>query len=265
MAREFETLASGYRLVEAPRPDGSGGVLFSDVSAGGVYKWTPDGVSTVLPRRRGVGGLVPHAGGGVLITGRDLALDGRTLVKPPAGVTGFNDLVTMDDGSVLVGALRFRPMDGEPPAAGSVWWVGHSGGLSLFAPDVLWPNGIGVSPAGDVVYVSNYTQGEVLAFDADGNNRRVFVRPGLGQPDGLAVDAEGCVWVALGEGCAFCRYTPEGEVDELVELPGVFVASVAFDGETLLVATSGSLLRTDVGVAGRRVPAATVAAWAISI
>lgn len=265
MALEFETLASGYGLVEAPRPDGSGGILFSDVIRGGVRRWTPSGVELVLERRRGVGGLVPHAGGGVLVTGRDLSLDSRMVVRAPRGVTGFNDLVTMDDGSVLVGAMRFRPMLGEPPAPGAVWRAVLGGGLSMFAPDVRWPNGIGISPAADVVYVSNYTAGEVLAFDAEGGSRRVFVQPGVGQPDGLAVDVEGCVWVALGEGGAICRYTPDGEVDRVLELPGVFVASVSFDGETLLVATDGALLRTEVGVAGRPVPPATIAASAVSI
>jgi sugar lactone lactonase YvrE len=260
VARGFETLASGYRLVEAPRADGEGGVLFSDVVGGGVHRWTPSGVSVVLPRRRGIGGLVLHTGGGVLVSGRDLALDGRTVVPAPAGVTGFNDLVTDDDGSVLVGAMRFRPMMGEPAAPGEVWRVVPGGGLSLFAPDVLWPNGIGISPAADVVYVSNYTASEVLAFDADGGNRRVFVEPSSGQPDGLAVDVEGCVWVALGEGGAICRYTPEGEVERTLELPGQFVASLSFDGEALLVATAGALLRTEVGVAGRRVPHAAIAA-----
>jgi sugar lactone lactonase YvrE len=259
VTRDFETLASGYRLLEAPRADGDGGVLFSDVVRGGVHRWTPDGISVVLPRRRGIGGLVPHVGGGVLVTGRDLSLGEQRVVPAPKGVTGFNDLVTCDDGSVLVGAMRFRPMMGEPGAPGEVWRVVPGGGLSLFAAEVLWPNGIGLSPDADVVYVSNYTAGEVLAFNSDGGDRRVFVQPSVGQPDGLAVDAEGGVWVALGEGGTLCRFSPEGKVDELIEFPGEFVSSVSFDGETLLVTTAGSLLRTHVGVAGRPVPPAAIA------
>jgi sugar lactone lactonase YvrE len=258
VARNLETLASGYELVEAPRSDGSGGVLFSDVVRGGVYRWTPEDVSVVLPRRRGIGGLVLRAGGGLVVSGRGLAVDGETVVPPPPGVTGFNDLVTTDEGFVLVGAMRFRPMLGEPPNPGEVWRVVPGGGLSLFASDIVWPNGIGLSPAGDVVYVSNYTGSEVLAFDADGGGRRVFVQPSRGQPDGLAVDAEGHDWVALGEGGAICRFSPDGEVQDTIELPGQFVTSVSFDDETLLIATAGSLLRTHVGVAGRPVPPATI-------
>ena len=258
MARDLETLATGFGLVEAPRADGSGGVLFSDVVEGGVHRWSAGGVSVVLPRRRGVGGLVPHVGGELLVSGRDLSLGSRKIVTAPKGVTGFNDLVTTDDGSVLVGAMRFRPMLGEPGAPGEVWRVVAGGGLNLFAADVLWPNGIGLSPAGDVVYVSNYTAGEVLAFDTEGGSRRVFVRPPRGQPDGLAVDAEGCVWVALGEAGAVCRFTPDGELDRTIELPGQFAACVSFDEETLLLAASGSLLRMHAGVAGRPVPPANV-------
>jgi sugar lactone lactonase YvrE len=258
VARDLETLASGYELVEAPRSDGAGGVLFSDVVRGGVYRWTPDGISEVLPRRRGIGGLVPHVDGGVLVSGRDLSVNGRTVMPAPPGVTGFNDLITTDEGFVLVGSMRFRPMMGEPPAPGEVWQVLPGGALSLFAADILWPNGIGLSPAGDAVYVSNYTAGEVLAFDPDGGGRRVFVQPSIGQPDGLAVDSEGCVWVALGEGATICRFSPEGEVDDSIEVPGQFVTSVSFDEETLLITTAGSLLRTHVGVTGRPVPPATV-------
>jgi sugar lactone lactonase YvrE len=255
----IETLASGFGLVEGPRPDGAGGVLFSDVVGGGVHRWSPSGVSLVLARRRGIGGLVLHVGGGVLVTGRDLSLGETTVVPAPEGVTGFNDLVTADDGSVLVGALRFRPMLGERPVPGEVWRVLPGPQLTLFAAGIRWPNGIGISPDGETVYVSNYSAGEVLAFDADGTGRRVFASIEEGEPDGLAVDAEGCVWVAAGEGKRVLRFTPEGKPEGVLGVPGAtFVASVAFDGAELLIATAGALLRTPVGVRGRPVPPARV-------
>ena len=93
-------------------------------SGAGSTAGRPAGVSLVLPRRRGVGGLVPHVGGELLVSGRDLSLGSRKIVTAPKGVTGFNDLVTTDDGSVLVGAMRFRPMLGEPGAPGEIWRVG---------------------------------------------------------------------------------------------------------------------------------------------
>ncbi len=80
-----------------------------------------------------------------------------------------------------------------------------------------------------------------------------------GQPDGLAVDAEGDVWVALGPGGAIARLTPDGELRERIDVPGAeFVSSVAFAGDDLLVATAGALLRArGVGVTGRPVPPCT--------
>ena len=53
-----------HTLLEAPRADSAGNVLYSDVLGGGVYRLTVAGdVETVVEKRRGVGGLVPHSGG----------------------------------------------------------------------------------------------------------------------------------------------------------------------------------------------------------
>jgi sugar lactone lactonase YvrE len=260
----FEVLSDGHVLVEAPRPDPTppGGVLFSDVVAGGVHRWTPDGaVVTVLPARRGVGGLVPHAAGGIVVTGRDVRHDDELLLGASPGVTGYNDLVTDDAGGVLVGALRFRPMAGEAPVPGALWRI-PPGDPAAHPPHVvlgglLWPNGVGLSPDGATLYVSDFAAGEVVAADAHGGGRRTFARvPDGAAPDGLAVDAEGGVWVALGPAAQVGRFAPDGRLDALVDVPANFVSSVAFDGDRLLVATAGALLRTDAGVAGRPVPAA---------
>jgi gluconolactonase len=128
----------------------------------------------------------------------------------------------------------------------------------LLADGILWPNGIGLSPAGDVLYVSDFAAGEVLAFDPDGGGRRVLARVPAGSPDGLAVDAEGGVWVALGPAGQIARLREDGSLDALLDVPAGFVASVAFDGEALLVATAGALLRTPAGVAGRPIAPAAV-------
>ena len=61
---EFEALASGYGLLEAPRVDAQNRLYFSDVPNGGVYRRNPDGrIDTVIPRRRGVGGGRRATGG----------------------------------------------------------------------------------------------------------------------------------------------------------------------------------------------------------
>lgn len=265
---DFARLVGGHVLVKGPREDGEGGVLFSDVVSGGVWRWTGGKRATaVLEGRRGIGGLVPHAKGGLVVTGRDVVVVGgrgedRELLGLRPGMTGFDDLVTMDDGSLLVGALRFRPDAGEEPVPGEVWRIPprRGGDPEPFFDGVVRPNGIGVSPDGTTVYVSDSQTGEVLACAADGADRRVFARVPDGAPDGLAVDMDGDVWVALGPAGAIARFTPAGELRERHDVPGAdFVSSVAFAGEDdLLVATAGALLRAyRIGAQGRPVPACT--------
>ncbi len=264
----LERLVGGHVLVEGPREDEQGGVLFSDPVAGGVWRWTGGKRATaVLEGRRGIGGLVEHARGGIVVTGRDVTVVGtrgedRELLGLRGGMRGFNDLVTMDDGSLLVGALRFRPGAGEEPVPGELWRVPprRGGEPELLLEGVVWPNGIGLAPDSKTIYVSDFHTGEVLACAADGTSRRSFARVPDGAPDGLAVDAEGDVWVALGPGGGIARFTPDGELRARHEIPGAdFVASVAFAGEDdLLVATAGALLRArGVGVQGRPVPRCT--------
>jgi sugar lactone lactonase YvrE len=262
---DLTRLVGGHVLVEGPRDDGEGGVLFSDVVSGGVFRWTGGKRATaVLEGRRGIGGLVPHAKGGLVVTGRDVTVvggrgDDRELLGLRGGMKGFNDLVTMDDGSLLVGALRFRPMAGEEPVPGEVWRVPprRGGEPEVLLEGVVWPNGIGLTPDGGTIYVADVQTSEVLACAPDGSDRRVFAQVPDGAPDGLAVDADGDVWVALGPGGGIARFTPAGELRERIDVPGSdFVSSVAFAGDDdLLVATAGALLRAQgVGVRGRAVP-----------
>ena len=186
--------------------------------------------------------------------------DDALLLAAPPGVTGFNDLVTDDAGGLLVGALRFRPMAGEAPVPGELWRIPPGDPAApphVVLGGLLWPNGVGLAPDGATLYVSDFAAGEVVAADAHGGGRRTFARvPAGAAPDGLAVDAEGGVWVALGPAAQVARYGPGGSLDALLDVPADFVSSVAFDGERLLVATAGALLRTDAGVAGRPVPPA---------
>ena len=173
----MEELASGFTLLEGPTVDGAGSVYFSDVLQGGVYRWSPAGVEEVVPKRRGIGGIVLHEDGGLVVTGRDVThiRDGDTRVLLDVdGVTGFNDLGTAPDGSVYVGSLRFMPFKGEQPVPGEIWRIPSQGDAAPVAGGVLWANGIGFSPDGTIAYGSDYARSCVLAWDvaADGSLAR---------------------------------------------------------------------------------------------
>jgi len=228
--------------MEAPLADGRGGVLFSDVLGGGVHRWSEEGgVEVVMPKRRGIGGLLLHADGGVVVSGRDVShvRDGetRTLLAAPEGVTGLNDMATDGAGRVYAGALRFKPFAGETPVPGEVWRIDGEGRGVVVFDGIEWPNGIGFSPDGGTMYTSDFASGRVLAHELGGDGQavggRVFAQSPSGAADGLVVDSEGAVWVALGQGGGLARFRPDGSLEQMLDVPANFVSSVCFGGDDL--------------------------------
>ena len=265
----MEQLASGFSLLEGPAVDSAGGVYFSEVLQGGVYRWSPDGIEQVVPKRRGVGGIVLHDDGGVIVTGRDVLYvrdgESRPLLSLD-GVTGFNDLTTALDGSVYVGALRFHPFAGESPVPGEIWRIPPAGDAAPAAGGVLWANGIGFSPDGATAYGSDYARNCVLAWDVgdDGSltSPRTFAEMPAGSADGLAVDAEGGVWVAPGAAGNIVRFDSSGTLDRTLDVPATFVSSLCFGGEDMcdiyITTGDGTLLHGRADVPGLGLPPARV-------
>jgi sugar lactone lactonase YvrE len=243
-----------HGLLEGPRFGARGEAVYSDVIAGGVWACSAEGaVRELLPKRRGVGGIVAHADGGWVLSGRSvvhLKPDGqqRELLSGE-GVCGYNDLASTPEGGLLAGVLRYRPLAGEQPRPGRLLAVEPDGSVEVRSEQVTWPNGIGVSPDGQAIYLSDYSRGVVLAVDGDGETRD-FCRSPQGSADGLAVDREGGVWVALGEGGGVARFLSDGRLDELIELPAAFVSSLSFGGEDMrdvLISTADNLVRPELG------------------
>ncbi len=274
----METLASGYGLIEGPREDRDGHLYFSDVTNGGVYRRAPDGsVETVVPKRRGVGGIALHRDGGVVISGKNIChvKDGETrIVFAVDGVPGFNDLYTDRAGCVYVGSLRSDPFAEGEQIPGELYRLRPGGGSEELYGDVGLTNGIGFSPAGDLLYHSDSAIPAVTVADvgADGkvSGKRIFAPIERGIPDGLAVDEEGGVWVAIYGDSGALRFAPDGSLAQRVDVPAVSVTSLCLGGadlRDLIIVTAdnseaaerkGTIFKTRVDVPGLRAPLAAV-------
>jgi D-xylonolactonase len=275
----METIASGYGLPEALRVDAAGDLYFTDAAMGGVYRLSPrGGIETILPRRKGVGGLLLHADGGVVVSGRDvihIRESGETrFLFNAEGVLGWNDMIADARGRVYVGSMRSSALQNEDRVPGELWRIDGEGRGELVYEGIAFANGVGLSPDGRTIYHSNYSEGTVLAHDFDasgrGVNRRVFAKIADANPDGLAVDETGGVWVAMGRGGGIAIFTPDGTLARVLDVPATFVASLCFGGadrRDLYICTMdnterpermGTIFRTRSEVPGLPVPLARV-------
>jgi xylono-1,5-lactonase len=274
-----ETIAFGYGLIEGPRMDNAGNLFFSDVTKGGVHRRSPDGtVTTVVPKRRGVGGIALHADGGVVISGKNIChvKDGATRVLfQRDDIPGFNDLFTDRAGRVYVGSLRSDPFKAGARTPGELWRIVGEGQVEQLYGEVGVTNGIGFSPDGRTLYHADSAGPHIIVHDmavdgSVGNRRAIAPVSGDSIPDGLAVDEAGYLWVAIyGAGCVR-RYTPDGQMDRQIDVPAKAVTSLCFGGEDrreLYIVTadnteaperSGTIFRTRVDVAGLSAPLARV-------
>jgi sugar lactone lactonase YvrE len=114
--------------------------------------------------------------------------------------------------------------------------------LTAQLDDLIVPNGLGFSPDGRTMYLSDSHPSvqTVWAFDYDTasgtpTNRRVFVdmKPLPGRPDGAAVDVDGCYWICGNDAGLVHRFTPEGRLDRSLEVPVKKPAMCAFGGPKL--------------------------------
>ncbi|MFD0435117.1 SMP-30/gluconolactonase/LRE family protein [Streptomyces chartreusis] len=229
-------------LGEGPTWDArSGRLLWIDILGARIHTYDPvSGRRTVRTTPQHVGAVKPRAGGGLVLNLRDgvglLDADDsfRWLHHEPVPGRRANDAAVAPDGSLWAGTMRYD----EAPGGGSLSRFTGDGSADLVLDDVAVSNGTGWSPDGSLMYYIDSPTRRIDVFDhADGRvgERRPFaeIEDGAGFPDGLTVDADGCVWVALWDGSAVRRYTPAGELDRVIELPVPRVTACAFAGPDL--------------------------------
>ncbi|MFJ8049694.1 SMP-30/gluconolactonase/LRE family protein [Streptomyces luteogriseus] len=229
-------------LGEGPTWDAAAGrLLWIDILGSRLHTYDPaTGRRTVRRTEQHIGAVKPRAGGGLVLNLRDgiglLDPDGgfRWLHHEPVPGRRANDAAVAPDGALWAGTMRYD----EAPGGGTLSRVTGDGSLDVVLGDVAVSNGTGWSPDGRLMYYIDSPTRRVDVFDhADGRitGRRTLaeIEESAGFPDGLTVDAEGCVWVALWQGSAVRRYTPDGELDRVIELPVPLVTACAFGGADL--------------------------------
>ncbi|GGQ46102.1 SMP-30/gluconolactonase/LRE family protein [Streptomyces althioticus] len=220
----------------------TGRLLWIDILNSRVHTYHPaTGRRTVRRTEQHVGAVKPRAGGGLVLNLRDgvglLDPDDtfRWLHREPVAGRRGNDAAVAPDGSLLAGTMRYD----EATGGGTLSRVTGDGTATVLLDDVTVSNGTGWSPDGRLMYyIDTPTRRvDVCDFGEDGTiaGRRPLaeIEEGAGFPDGLTVDADGCVWVALWDGGAVRRYTPSGELDRVIELPVPRVTCCAFGGPGL--------------------------------
>ena len=166
----------------------------------------------------------------------------------------LNDMVVDAAGRAYVGNFGWDLMGGEAPTAAVLVRVEPDGSASVFADDLVFPNGSVITPDGGTLIVAETFAGRLSVFDDRDAGERTIWQVGaevpLGPieemlpqatfaPDGITLDAEGHVWAADGLAARVCRIAPGGEIVEEIAMPeglGVFACQLGGDdGRTLVM------------------------------
>ena len=247
---------AGALLGEGPRWDAAAGrLLWVDIEGRALHLFDPgldEDRSIQLADR--VGCAAPTTDGRVLVAlaGRlavvELETESvRTLVEIPHG-----DEMRLNDGACdPAGRFWFGSVALDfAPGAAALYRYSGEGGLDRMLEGVTISNGLGWSPDGGTMYYVDSMAYRVDAFDFDLatgaiSERRplIVIERGGGIPDGLAVDDEGGIWLALWGKASIRRYSPNGELDRVLDVPADNVTACCFggaDGRSLYV-TSASV------------------------
>jgi sugar lactone lactonase YvrE len=244
----------------------SGRVFVSDAEGKRRTTYEIDGhVSSALPAATEAGWLLTVADGFAF-------LDGDAVVCSVLSVEGnrpeirFNDAKCDPAGQAVAGTMRY---DERPGSAALYRLQGSAGSPPITAHRLLdhlgLANGLGWSGDGLTLYFVDSLARTLVSYryacegPALGPGLPVVAfDPADGMPDGMCVDVEGYLWVALYGGGAVKRFRPDGQLDTVVALPVPHVTSVCFGG-----VGGDRLFITTAGGGGRPDPAGIGGLWAV--
>jgi sugar lactone lactonase YvrE len=254
----------------------AGLVRFVDLEAGALMSYDPAtgkvsrrdlGKVAACVRPRRSGGLVVAAERTFVLLGPDGTVDGELGPVFEDENIRFNDGGCDPAGRFWMGTMAYD----ESPGAGSVYRLDGDGSIGVVLTGVTISNGLSFAPDGRSAWYVDTPTGRVDRLEVDPmmgivtGRGKIVDRVEPGNPDGIAVDAEGGVWVALWDGSGVNRYDAQGRLTDVVRLPCSQVTCPAFAGPDLTdlyITTSrrdlpegeqpeaGALFRVRPGVAG---------------
>ena len=189
--------------------------------------------------------LVPcHGDRFLLATGNSIyTMDPASLnLDPFINLPGDPALICFNDGKIdrqgrfWIGTSHIE----EKEPHGAFYRIDGNNSLHRVDQGFVVSNGPAFSPDGHLLYFADTFSRIIYVYELDPatgvlDNRRVFAHltEEDGYPDGLTVDAEGFIWSAHWDGWRVTRYTPDGDIDGIVELPVPKVTSCCFGGDDL--------------------------------
>lgn len=219
----------------------AGRLIWVDITGHCVHELRQDGRARSWDAGEDVGAAMPRASGGLILAVRSgfaaLAEHGSVtpFVQVEADLPGnrMNDGKCDPQGRFWAGTMPYQ----DTPGAGSLYRLDADVTVHRVLTGLTLSNGLGWSPDGRTFYlIDSATQG-ADAFDFDpaagmliNRRRAVSIDSEDGMPDGMTVDDDGCLWIALWGGGAVRRYRPDGTLDTMVRVPASQVTSCAFGG-----------------------------------
>jgi sugar lactone lactonase YvrE len=223
-------------------------------------------LGAVAPRRGGPGSWIAAAGTGIAVLTEPGALEWIGVVTDDAVTpTRVNDGGCDPTGRFWVSTMAYDNTVG----IGTLNRLDPDGTITQVLTGLTVPNGPAWSADGETMYLASSTEGRIDAYTVDPTDGsleagRQFVQLDSDlSPDGMTVDDEGFLWVAIWDGSTVHRYDPDGELDRTVWLPTSRPTSCWFGGperDRLFVTTAayglpddaaaGWVYAVDVGVTG---------------
>lgn len=234
--REFQQLANGVYLEGLSADPATGDVWYSDVIAGGIHRIAPDGAKTSFGTRMWTGGVMMNHDGKVLSSGQ-----GGILWTDPAsgatgwlveGVSGINEMVYDGRGGLIFGTVDLdNIVQGKEAQPSGLYRLGPDRSVTPLAEGVGFVNGIMLSADGARLFYCQTFDG-VYAYDvaADGalsGRTRLLDKF---DSDGLAMDADGNLWVTGFQSDHFVRLAPDGTLLDPFAIPSGGATQLRFGG-----------------------------------